>query len=170
MLARADVSGDRLICEFGVWKAFSINFIAQRTQKQVYGFDSFEGLPEEWGGDSWKKGDFALPALPKVRGNVTLIKGWFNDSIPPFLKEHAGQVGFLHVDSDLYTSAKIVFELLEPRLGPGTVIVFDEYFNFPQWEQGEHKAFTEFLSRTKLSCEYIGYHRHGQQLALILRP
>lgn len=167
--SRADVSADRLICEFGVWRGVSVNFIAKLTGNTVYGFDSFEGLPEQWGGDHWKKGDFALSSIPKVRSNVTLVKGWFNETLPPFLKEHKGQVGFLHIDSDLYSSCKTVFELLESRLGPGSVIVFDEYFNFPQWEEGEHKAFQEFLSKTGRACEFIGYNRQGEQVAVILK-
>ena len=165
---RADISGDRLICEFGVFAGESINHLAELTPKTLFGFDSFEGLPEEWG-DTWKKGDFVVARLPKVRANVTLVKGWFNESLPPFLQQHTGQMGFVHVDCDLYSSCKTVFALLEPRLGPGTVIVFDEYFNYPQWEDGEFKAFQEFLSRTKRSCEFIGYNRNGEQVAVILK-
>jgi hypothetical protein len=164
----ADVSGDRLICEFGVFKGESINHVAKLTQKTLFGFDSFKGLAEEWG-DTWKKGDFIVRKLPKVRSNVTLVEGWFNESLPPFLKQHIGKVGFLHVDCDLYSSCKIIFDLMESRLVPGTVIVFDEYFNYPQWEDGEFKAFQEFLAKTKLSCEFIGYHRNGEQVAVILK-
>jgi hypothetical protein len=47
--------------------------------------------------------------------------------------------------------------------------VFDEYFNFPQWEQCEHKAFMEFLERTGYAVEYIGYARTAEQVAVILR-
>ena len=165
---RADVSGNRLVCEFGVFTGMSINHIAKMTGQRVFGFDSFEGLPERWW-DGWKVGAFAVPRLPKVRSNVTLIKGWFNQTLPGFLKENPGDVGFLHVDSDLYSSAKTIFELLEPRLKPGAVIVFDEYFNYPEWEQGEHKAFTEFLEWTGYSVEYLGYARNEEQLAVILR-
>jgi predicted O-methyltransferase YrrM len=164
----ADVSGDRLICEFGVFMGVSINHLARLTDKPLFGFDSFEGLPERWG-DSCKKGSFAVPSLPKVRSNVTLIKGWFDQSLPGFLKDHPGPVGFLHVDSDLYSSAKIIFELLESRLQPGTVIVFDEYFNYPGWEEGEYKAFMEYLAKTGLTFEFIGYHRNEEQVAVILR-
>jgi hypothetical protein len=78
-------------------------------------------------------------------------------------------IGFLHVDCDLYSSTKIVFDLLEPRLAAGAVIVFDEYFNYPEWEEGEYKAFSEFLIRTGLSREFIGYHAKSQQVALVLR-
>jgi len=164
----ADVSGNRLICEFGVFMGLSINHLAKMTDQKLFGFDSFEGLPERWW-DGWKPGAFAVPKLPRVRSNVTLVKGWFNETLPGFLKANPGDVGFLHVDSDLYSSAKTIFEMLEPRLKPGTVILFDEYFNYPEWEEGEHKAFTEFLARTGYSVEYIGYARNEEQLAVILR-
>jgi len=164
---RADLSGDRLICEFGVFMGGTINHLAKMTEKPVFGFDSFDGLPERWW-DGAKKGAFAVPKLPRVRKNVTLVKGWFNETLPVFLKEHTGQVGFLHVDSDLYSSAKTIFDLLEPRLKSGTVIAFDEYFNYPEWENGEYQAFMEFLAKTGLSFEFIGYHRYSEQVAVIL--
>jgi hypothetical protein len=166
-LKRADVSSGRLVCEFGVFMGGSINHIAKLTDGSVFGFDSFEGLPERWH-DGLVQGAFAVPKLPKVRENVTLIKGWFNETLPPFLKQHAAPVGFLHIDSDLYSSAKTIFELLEPQLKPGTVIAFDEYFNYPEWQEGEYKAFMEFLDKTGLSFEIIGYHRNEQQVAVIL--
>jgi len=161
-------SDDRLICEFGVFTGTSINHLAKLTNKTVFGFDSFEGLPESWG-DHWKKGDCRVPKIPKVRKNVTLVKGWYNESLPPFLQTQSQKVCFLHIDCDLYSSVKTVFDLLEPRIGPGTVIVFDEYFNYPQWEEAEFKAFHEFAARTGLRYEYIGYNRNGEQVAVILR-
>ena len=124
-------------------------------------------MPERWR-PGVEKGNFALADLPKVRSNAKLIKGWFNETLPPFLNQHEAPVGFLHIDSDLYSSAKTIFELLELRLKPGTVIVFDEYFNYPEWQEGEYKAFMEFLDKTGLSFEFIGYHRNEQQVAVIL--
>ncbi len=165
---RADVSGDRLICEFGVWKGTSINRLAKLTAKTIYGFDAFEGLPEAFG-DFWKKEEFRVSKLPAVRNNITLVKGWFNETLPSFLKEHSGQVGFLHIDCDLYSSTKTIFELMESRLSPGTVILFDEYFNFILWEEAEFKAFHEFLAKTGLSFDFIGYNRNGEQVAVILK-
>ena len=164
----ADVTGERLICEFGVFMGHSVNHIAKMTSRPVFGFDSFEGLPERWR-DGLEQGAFAVPKLPKVCNNVTLVKGLFNESLPDFLKNHNGLVGFLHIDSDLYSSAKTIFELLEPRLKPGTVIVFDEYFNYPDWQEGEYKAFMEFLDKTGLAGEFIGYQRNEEQVAVILR-
>jgi hypothetical protein len=165
---QADTSGERLICEFGVFTGGTINFISRLTTKTVYGFDSFEGLPEDWSETGIKKGHFAVKKLPAVRINVTLIKGWFNETLPGFLAQNKGMIGFLHIDCDLYSSTRIVLELLQPRLGPGAVVVFDEYFNFPDWEQGEYKAFTEFLARTGLSPKFLGYHCKSQQVAVAL--
>jgi hypothetical protein len=69
--------------------------------------------------------------LPHVSSNVTLIKGWFDQTLPPFLEKHPAPVSFLHVDCDLYSSTKTIFDSLRTRFRPGTVIVFDEYFNYP---------------------------------------
>ena len=165
---QADVSGNRLVCEFGVFKGSTLNHIAALTSKTVFGFDSFEGLPEKWN-QSLNKGHFAVKKLPRERENVTLIKGWFDQTLPSFLEQNKGMIGFLHVDCDLYSSTKIVFDLLQPRLTAGTVIVFDEYFNHPGWEQGEHKAFNEFLNKADLSPEYIGFNCKGEQLAVKLK-
>jgi predicted O-methyltransferase YrrM len=165
---QADISGNRMICEFGVFQGSTINHLAGQTQKTIFGFDSFEGLPEEWD-QGLAKGHFAVSRLPEVRSNVQLIKGWFNESIPPFLAKHEGMIGFLHVDCDLYSSTRTVFDLLEPRLAPDAVIVFDEYFNFPNWKEGEHKAFEEFLARTRMACGYIGFNCKSQQVATRLK-
>ena len=49
---------------------------------------------------------------------------------------------------------------------PGTVIVFDEYFNYSGWEEGEFRAFQEFVAARKLSYEYLTYNREHQQVAV----
>src|SRR5581483_293456 len=135
---RVNHERDGLICEFGVSRGTTINFIASLTSKPVYGFDSFEGLPEYWR-PGFDKARFRVPRLPRVRDNVRLVKGWFDQTLPGFLAEHRGPALFLHVDSDLYSSARTIFTLFRDRIEPGTIIVFDEYFNYPGWKDGEHK-------------------------------
>jgi hypothetical protein len=44
--------------------------------------------------------------------------------------------------------------------------VFDEFFNYPGWRQGEYRAFTEFVEEQGVCFEYVGYCRHGQQVAV----
>ena len=157
-----------LILEFGVYKGESLNHIARMNPGQsVYGFDSFVGLPEDYA-DTFPKGSFAVRRPPRVRRNVTLIKGWFEQTLPEFLRTHGGPVTYLHVDCDLYSSTVTILTLLEYRIVPGTVIVFDDFFNYPGWLTGEHKAFKEFIERTGKKYKWIGYNRSGEQAAAII--
>ena len=75
-----------------------------------------------------------------------------------------GPVAFLHVDCDVYSSTVDVLRGLAERFQPGTVIVFDEYFNYPGWERHEFKAWQEFISERRVEYAYLGYAR--QQVAL----
>lgn len=154
-----------LYLEFGVYTGKSINHIAKQVEADVFGFDSFEGLPERWR-DGFNAAHFKLKSLPKVLHNVTLIKGWFDETLPEFIKNHGRNVSFIHVDCDLYTSTKVIFDNLADYIGPGTIIVFDEYFNYPGWKKGEIKAFHEFIRLHNLAYEYIGYNRKHEQVAI----
>lgn len=154
-----------LYCEFGVHSGSTINHIAARTSGTVYGFDSFEGLPEDWR-PGVEKGNFKMSALPKVKPNVELIKGWFNESLPAFLSTHPGPCSFLHIDCDLYSSTHTIFELMGDRIQPGTVLDFDEFFNYPGWRKGEYLAFQELLQARGLHFEYLGYVLDHEQVSL----
>ena len=108
----------------------------------IYSFDSFEGLPETIDGTPYKVGKYSVPlnlitlqsgwyaSDPERVGipcNVKLVPGWFNDTITPFIEQHKGdRIGLIHIDSNLYSSAKEVFEKLGSYIGPGTVIIFNE--------------------------------------------
>jgi hypothetical protein len=150
-----------LVAEFGVAGGFTLREIAAR-RLPAHGFDSFEGLPEDWLSDQ-RKGSFAQRRLPEV-GGAELHVGWFEDTLPGFLAAHPEPFAFVHLDADLYLSTKTVFDLAGDRCIPGTVILFDEYFNYPGWEQHEHRAFMEYVNRTGRSFEYLAYNAVGQQL------
>jgi len=135
-----------LILEFGVWSGRTISVIAQhRPSSAVYGFDSFEGLPEAWRPGFGKEAFDTNGNMPAVPANVHLVKGWFDATLPGFLAAHPGPAAFIHVDCDVYSSARTVLETLAPRIVPGTVIVFDELVNYPQYREHELKAFYEFV-------------------------
>ena len=70
-----------------------------------------------------------------------------------FADEHSGPFALAHLDADLYSSTKTVFDHLGDWFVPGTIVVFDEYFGYHGWQQHEHKAFHEFLERSGLSFE-----------------
>jgi len=156
--------------EFGVFSGSSLRVIAEnRPGKEVYGFDSFEGLPEDFR-PHVRQGTFAVDRLPDVPG-AEFVVGWFDETLPGFLEQHPGPVALLHVDGDLYSSAKTVFDLVGPRLRAGSVVVFDEFFNFPDWEQHEYRAWQEWLQATGAEVVYEAYTQEDEQVvARIVDP
>jgi hypothetical protein len=156
-----------LFLEFGVASGSTLTVIAEHAPAgTVHGFDSFEGLPEDWR-PGFAAGTFATEELPDVPG-ANLVVGWFDDTLPGFLAEHPDPVAFLHVDADLYSSTRTVLTGLASRLRVGTVILFDEYFNFPGWEEHEHRAWTEFVAEHDLRFEYVTYSAEDEQVAVRL--
>ena len=144
--------------EFGVASGNTINYISKFTDDTVYGFDSFEGLPEKWR-DGFDKGAFSRSGnLPPVNNNVKLIKGWFSDTLIPFIKTHNKKVTFIHLDADLYSSTKYILDVLKNYIDDGCIIVFDELVNYPGFDgdTGELKAFYEFITENKVNYSWIG--------------
>jgi hypothetical protein len=141
--------------EFGVATGKTINLISNYTDL-VYGFDSFEGLPEKWR-DGFEKGAFNRNGeFPQVNDNVILIKGLFTDTLALFLKEQNKKISFMHIDCDLYTSTKTILEETFPYLDKECILVFDELVNYPGYESGELMAFSEFILKHNLRYEWIG--------------
>ena len=149
---------DTLWLEFGVFSGRTINYISKFTEEQVYGFDSFEGLPEKWR-DGFDKGAFNKNGdLPQVNSNVVLIKGWFNETLPEFIASQNKMVSFIHMDADLYSSTKYIFDTLKNYIDKDCIIVFDELVNYPGFDgpNGELKAFYEFVTENVVDYEWIG--------------
>lgn len=157
------------VCELGVYRGQSLNEIARHySSENVHGFDTFSGLPEFWR-DGFPEGAFDVSSEKlKFEKNCKLYKGLFEESLPEFLKQVQGPAKLIHVDCDLYSSSISALRLLAPRIKSGTVIVFDEYFNYPGWKAHEHKAFREFLDMTGFGCKYIAYNKVGQQVAVVV--
>jgi hypothetical protein len=120
--------------EFGVHTGQTINYIAAaRKDLEFVGFDSFEGLPEDW--DMGQK-VVSTKAFdrggepPEVAENVSLVKGFFDTSLPEWLKsksDHGNHsISYLHVDSDIYSSCVTIFDHLNDYIKPGCIIRFDE--------------------------------------------
>lgn len=155
--------------EFGVFEGKTINLCANHFPEKVfYGFDSFRGLPENWR-DGFPKGLFDRKGQsPGVASNVRLLVGEFEQSIPQFLETNDGPASFIHIDCDLYSSTQSVLRNLSQRLTTGTIIVFDEYYNYPGWEKGEFLAWSEFSSKNNIKYEYVGYNPSHQQASIRL--
>ncbi len=154
--ALQQVTLEGMVAEFGVYKGTSLTQIAKFFgERTVHGFDSFVGLPESWGAKA--SGAFDVGGQPPQLSvtNVEFHVGWFDDTVPVFAREHSGPFALAHLDADLYSSTKTVFDHLGDWFVPGTVVVFDEYFGYHGWQLHEHRAFEEFLARTGLSFSAI---------------
>jgi Macrocin-O-methyltransferase (TylF) len=162
------VTMDGHYLEFGVFTGGTIRFIARRIgQRNIHGFDSFKGLPEAWSGFNLGRGAFDLKGrLPRVPENVRLHRGYFEESLPTWLRDNPGDVAFVHLDCDLYSSTKTVLSSIAARVTSGTVLLFDEYFNYANWEQHQFKAFQEFVQEHDVKYVYLGFAR--QQVAVRL--
>lgn len=156
---------DGQIFEFGVYSGSTINHLAKFTDLMIYGFDVFTGLPENWR-PGFPKGSFNIEDLPRVDPNVKLVVGLFEETLPEFVRTQAGSISLMHVDCDLYSSTKTIFSILSDKIVEGTIIVFDEYFNFVGWRTHEFKAFQEFIRETGKKYEYISYVDSHQQVAV----
>ena len=167
-LSQVSVAGAYL--EFGVFRGESLNYIAQKMpDTTVHGFDSFVGLPEDWR-PGYPRGMFKINDVSALSfaPNVEIHRGWFSESLPAFTKSLTQDIAFLHVDSDLYSSAVDIFWWLRDRLIKGSVILFDEYYNHPGWREGEHKAFCEFAESTGRKFRYIAHNLTSEQVAVAL--
>jgi hypothetical protein len=167
-LGQCSIEG--LVLEFGVYRGRTLSEIARLDPRVTHGFDSFVGLPEDWT-HFQKKGRFSLDGgMPQVaEPNIALHAGWFADTLPAFLASNPGPARFVHVDSDLYSSAVTVLEGLRERIVPGTVILFDEYLNYPGWEQDEFRAFQEFVARHGVAYDYIGFASSHYSVAVKIK-
>ena len=169
-ISHADNEGYWL--EFGIHEGESIIHTAGcklgTPNFMIHGFDSFEGLPEDWlskeSGHPNLKGKFNLEGnIPKhllQYPNINVIKGWFDKSLPEFIKDNnINKISYLNIDSDLYSSSNTILTLLTPYFKGDCIIYFDEFCNYPGGENGEYKAFSEFLHKNKHNietCESLG--------------
>ena len=145
------------VLEFGVYQGYTVKQLANIFPEiTIHGFDTFEGLPEDW--NYIKKGTFNLNGqLPKIPENVLLYKGIFESSLPEWISKNQGNVAFINIDCDLYSSTKTVLSLLSERIVSGTVIHFDELIGYYGWQYQEYKAFQEFIKESGRKYEYISY-------------
>jgi O-methyltransferase len=135
-----------------------------RLQRDVWLFDSFEGLPPPTPEDGrqaldeyhpgWCLGDIAkvkeiLSRLSIQESRVHVVKGWFHDTLP---EAKIPSIALLHIDADWYDSVKLCLERFYDLVSPGGFIVLDDY---GYWE-GCQKATDEFLLARGLSVELIG--------------
>lgn len=155
------------IAEFGVGKAATLNFLADMTDETVHGFDSFQGLPQDWRPGFGAK-TFRVDDLRELRFafNTRIWPGLFSETLPVFLDQVRAPARFIHIDCDLYQSTSQVLTALESRIVRGTVVQFDELWNYPGWEDHEYRALREFCKDTGKSFRFLS-RTPGEQVAVM---
>lgn len=144
-------------CGFGTGKSFSaLSYLAGRSGRYIYGFDTFQGFPEPGSNDKSsrnpKKGQWNVRTLDEAKKQINalgisnlqfeLIKGEVEFTIPAWAKKNR-EIALLHIDLDLYSGYQLVLENLTPLLASKGVICLDDYGQ-NKWP-GCQKAVDEFL-------------------------
>lgn len=171
LAAALDVNRPGACLQFGVYRGASINhYAAQHPGKRFYGFDSFEGFPSD-GRSDWEQDFSTAGALPKVHSNVTLIKGYFAETLPLFLETFQKEISVVDIDCDIYSSARDVFAVLgaSGRLQPGLIISFDELINYRGFMANEMFALFEMLERESLNIEWLAVHQNVHDVEDMLK-
>jgi O-methyltransferase len=153
--------------EFGVFTGSSLREwikLLRHPESTFDGFDSFEGLPENWGlftrKEVFEVGKDGVPHFDDSR--VRLHKGWFTDTVPPFLREFRPRPNLvLHLDADLYSSTIFALRQMRPYMQPGTILIFDEFFD----REHELKALNEFLEDERIRVKCLAATRALTQAA-----
>ena len=169
-IVKHKIPGD--IVECGVWRGGSMQATAHTllevgdTSRQLYLFDTFEGMPPPTEEDRRYDGKsaedllatsertahvWAVAALEDVQhgmsqvgypeDHVHFVQGTVEDTVP---REAPEQISVLRLDTDWYTSTKHELEHLYPRLVSGGVLLIDDY----GWWEGAKKAVDEFLEES----------------------
>ncbi len=158
-----NIKVDDIILEFGVYKGESINFFSKILLKNnvnniIYGFDSFEGLSNDWVGnvDHPKKIFDMKRKLPRINSNIELIQGRVEKTLDDFLTRKKGNIIFVHLDLDLYLPTKFVLEKIKKRLSQDSILLFDQMYGYPGWEGHEYKALIEVFSKEEFKFIAFG--------------
>jgi O-methyltransferase len=155
--------------EFGVSRGVSFRWWMERIKHKdasFYGFDTFSGLPEDWG--PFKAGDMdngnEPPEIDDTRHGF--YQGLFQQTLIPFLATYkSDKRKVIHMDADIYSATLYVLTLITPYLKPGDIIFFDE-FNVPMHE---FKAFSEWQKAFYVKVEVLGAVNNFYQTAMMVR-
>lgn len=150
------IGGDKkiLFLEFGVWEGYSIKYFSSKMKNEksiLYGFDSFEGLPEDWGNK--RAGTFSTQGIAPIVEDrrVSFVRGWFQNTLPPFVINGSEFDAILvHMDADLYSSTLFCLSQLWHKFD-SFFIIFDEFLNH------ETRALYNFSQCFPCRIDFLAY-------------
>ena len=154
--------------EFGVWRGASLRWWCEantHTDSRFFGFDSFEGLPEDWS-PMFAKGAFSTGgSIPDIKDSrVQFVVGWFQETPPAFLASYQARECPLavHCDSDLYSSALFCLTSLNRIIPRGSIIIFDDLSAV----LSEYRALTHYATAYLCQWRFIAATEGFEQAAV----
>ena len=156
---------NRPFYEFGVWRGEAFKHLI-KTFKKGYGFDTFEGLPEDWHNE--KAGTYSSEGnIPNVAGGEFIV-GKFEDTLPEFFATKRAMASIINFDADLYSSTICALNFSKPVIDEHTILIFDEFIINKNWEEDEFKALEEFCYNNHFKYEVLAISFFTKQAAVRL--
>ena len=150
-----EIAPNKNFAQFGVYRGESAKWLIDGCET-LHLFDSFDGLPVDWS-EKFKKGHFACDVPHFNDDRVTIVKGWFKDTVMDY---YFDKFGLVNMDADLYDSTQDV--LYNMSVFVGQIFVFDELYNIPYSEHHEYKAFKEWVEYFDIKWEGIARTPYAQ--------
>jgi hypothetical protein len=160
--------------EFGVFQGKSFKYWLEHNKNPnslFFGFDTFTGLPEDWGHIA--KGHFDVGgSIPQIEDHRhQFFKGLFHDTLPKFLDEKVTLLKkpiklIIHFDADLYSSTLYTLIKMAPFFKDGDILIFDEFFSVVN-ASTEFRGYLDFASISDL--EIIPFLKTRRQCGMVIR-
>lgn len=153
------------LVDCGVWNGGSTALLsAGAPDRQVWAFDSFEGMPEPggsqvdglssvgWVGDCVGAEDNVREAMRRYGSpeHLHICKGWFKDTLKPAAPS-VGSIAVLHADGDWYESIRLTLEAFYDQVSAGGFVAIDDYFTF----DGARRATDEFRASRGITASLV---------------
>lgn len=151
--------------EFGVWRGEAFHYLIKNYEKG-YGFDTFDGLPENWHEE--RKGSYSSDGqVPTIDGGEFIV-GQFEDTLPKFFSKSRPVASLINYDADLYSSTICALNFTKPVIDRHTILIFDEFLINRNWEQDEYKALNQFCLNHNCTYEVLAVSFFTKQVAVRL--
>lgn len=179
-----ELEGD--VCEFGVAQGATSALLAnemRETEKKLWLFDSFQGLPKPSEKDVLINDIFDLKSIDSYEGTmacpVDMVKSRLNNIsfpfsrvkiVPGFIEEtiHSSdlpdKVCFAYIDFDFYKPILTALEFLNTHLTRGGFVIVDDY-NF--FSSGGKTAIDEFIQAYPDNYEIIHPHKWAGHFCIL---
>lgn len=177
-----NIKGDFVEC--GVWRGGNLALMRKfcnyhKLEISIFGYDTFEGMPDATQEDIDLNGNLASEAMKRVKKNeklqnihayagidqvkrnlekleafngVKLIKGMVENTLAK-KQNLPNKISILRLDTDFYSSTKTELEILFPRLVKGGVLIIDDYGHF----KGAQQAVDEYFKGENIWLHYVDY-------------